>query len=137
MKRSELKKVLKPLIKECIREVVFEEGVLSGLISEVVKGTAVSQAQPLQTKNENLIIEQQEAREEYKEKIRETKKKMLDAIGGDEFNGVNLFEGTDPLNSAGPAGSPPSPASPLSNYMPEDSGVDISSLLSSKWKSLV
>ena len=84
MKRSELKKVLKPLIKECIREVVFEEGVLSGLISEVVKGTAVSQAQPLQTKNENLIIEQQEAREEYKEKIRETKKKMLDAIGGDE-----------------------------------------------------
>ena len=41
MKKQELKKVLKPLIKECIKEVIFEEGVLSGLINEVVTGLSV------------------------------------------------------------------------------------------------
>ena len=38
MKTNELKKVLKPLIKQCIKEVIFEDGVLSGIIGEVVKG---------------------------------------------------------------------------------------------------
>ena len=38
MNKQELKKVLKPLIKECIREVIFEEGALSSVVSEVVKG---------------------------------------------------------------------------------------------------
>ena len=33
MKRSELKKILKPLIKECIREVILEE---SGVLSKIV-----------------------------------------------------------------------------------------------------
>ena len=42
MKKSELKKILKPLIKECIREVIFEEGALSTIISEVVRGTTGS-----------------------------------------------------------------------------------------------
>ena len=34
MKKSELKNI----IKECVKEVIFEEGVLSGLITEVAKG---------------------------------------------------------------------------------------------------
>lgn len=38
MNKNELKQVLKPLIKECIREVIFEEGALSSVVSEVVKG---------------------------------------------------------------------------------------------------
>ena len=38
MKKQELKKILKPLIKECIKEVIFEDGTLSSIISEVVKG---------------------------------------------------------------------------------------------------
>ena len=136
MKKSELKKILKPLIKECIKEVVFEEGVLSGLISEVLKGTSRIEAQPRETINENLIVERQKAQEDYKEKINETKKKMLDAIGNEDYNGVNLFEGTEPLRRAGSAG-PPSPPNPLENYAPDDAGVDISSLFSSKWKNLV
>ena len=40
MKKSELKKILKPLIKECIKEVIFEEGTLSTIISEVMRGTS-------------------------------------------------------------------------------------------------
>ena len=34
MKKSELKNI----IKECVKEVIFEEGVLSGIISEVAHG---------------------------------------------------------------------------------------------------
>ena len=63
MKKTELKKVLKPLIKECIKEAVFEEGVLSNLISEVLKGTGRVEAQPPEIMNENLITEQQERKE--------------------------------------------------------------------------
>ena len=40
MNKTELKKILRPLIKECIKEVIFEEGTLSTIISEVVKGTS-------------------------------------------------------------------------------------------------
>ena len=39
MNKKELKKALKPLIKECIKELIFEDGTLSTIISEVVKGT--------------------------------------------------------------------------------------------------
>ena len=39
MNRKDFKRILKPLIKECIKEVIFEEGILSTVITEVVKGT--------------------------------------------------------------------------------------------------
>ena len=38
MKKSELKKLIKPLVKECINEVLLEEGLLSNIVSEVAKG---------------------------------------------------------------------------------------------------
>ncbi len=38
MNKSDLKKVIKPLVKECIHEVLLEEGLLSNIVSEVVKG---------------------------------------------------------------------------------------------------
>jgi len=139
MKKSELKKILKPLIKECIKEAIFEDGVLSSLISEVLVGTAKLNSHEPVSVTENLITEQrtaQEKQEEYKEKIRDTKKKMLNAIGKESYNGVNLFEGTDPLRKGGSTGAQ-SPPGPLGNYAPEDPGVDISSLFSSKWKNLV
>ena len=141
MKKSELKTILKPLIKECIKEVIFEDGVLSGLISEVVRGTngvqAVNEAKVEQGDQQLLEERQQKRQEEVKSKIRETKKKMLDAIGKESFNGVNLFEGTDPLTSGGSPGSSAPAQSPLSTYAPDDAGVDISSIFSSKWKNLV
>ena len=130
MKTSELKKMLKPLIKECIKEVVFEEGILSNLISEVLKGTGTVEIQRTRPVDENLIVEQQERKDNYKEKIRETKKKMLNAIGSENYNGVNLFEGTEPLRKGGSQGAPGA-TSPLEMYAPEDPGVDISSLFSS------
>ena len=139
MKRSELK----AMIKECVKEALFEEGVLSEIIAEVAFGL---------TKAQNTMLEQQvpqkqdtqirhklneEREEERKKRLLETKKKMLDAIGGERM--ANVFEGTQPLNSAGEPGKAPTPHGPMSGRDPNDSGVDISGLFSlagQKWNAL-
>ena len=41
MKNNEsekLKKILKPIVQECIREAIFQEGILSTLVAEIVSG---------------------------------------------------------------------------------------------------
>ncbi len=123
MKKNELKKMLKPLIKECIKEVIFEEGTLSTIISEVMKGTSGSQS----------IVEakahqpkQDFARQERKmEEAKQRRKKLLDSIGTDAYNGVNLFEGTTPAPAQKQQGQ-----GPLDGVAPSDPGVDISSIFS-------
>ena len=58
-------------------------------------------------------------------KLKQHKKKLMAAIGGSAYNGVNLFEGTTPA----PAQAAPSTqASPMSGQAPNDPGVDISNL---------
>ena len=124
MKKNELKKMLKPLIKECIKEVIFEEGALSTIISEVMKGTSGSE-RIVETRAQQP--KQDFAKQERKlNEAKERRKKLLDSIGADAYNGVNLFEGTTPA---------PAPAStggqgPLDGVAPSDPGVDISSIFS-------
>ena len=68
----------------------------------------------------------------------DTRKQLLDAIGKDSYNGVNLFEGTEPLRQA--AASSGISSSPLSNVDPGDAGVSIEGILAvggSKWKALM
>ena len=137
MKRNELKKALKPLIKECIKEVIFEEGVLAGLISEVVKVTNVSKAiaTPEEGKGENQFMGLGKRPPHQVEKapckINEVRQKVRKAIGEEAYNGVDLFEGTLPLGGDGDS------PSPLGTYAASDAGVDITSLYSPNWKSLV
>ena len=38
MKRSELKKLIKPLVKECVQETILNDGLLSNIVSEVAQG---------------------------------------------------------------------------------------------------
>ena len=124
MKKNELKKILKPLIKECIKEVIFEEGALSTIITEVVKGTSDSQ-QIIDTKAQKP--KQDFARQEKKlQEAKERKRKLLDSIGRDAYNGVNLFEGTTPT----PAPSSGQGQGPLDGVAPSDPGVDISNIFS-------
>ena len=97
MKKTDLKKVLKPLIKECIKETLFEEGILSSVIAEVVKGLGTTQQLVVEQKqnNEDEIKKMQlQEKQKRSQKINETRKKMLDAIGKSSYNGVDLFEGT-------------------------------------------
>jgi hypothetical protein len=124
MKKNELKKILKPLIKECIKEVIFEEGALSTIISEVMKGTSGSQ-QIVETRAQQP--KQDFARQERKmQEAKERKRKLLDSIGKDAFNGVNLFEGTTPTT----APSSTQGQGPLDGVAPSDPGVDISGIFS-------
>jgi len=137
MKKTELKKVLKPLIKECIKEVIFEDGVLSGIIAEVVTGVAIStptlNAAPpkLQEAQEDQRLAKAEAARNSK--MKETREKMLNAIGQSSYNGVDLFEGTKPMAST----SGPDHGA-LAGTDPEDAGIDISSLMGNTrtWKTL-
>ena len=136
MKKSDLKKVLKPLVKECIQEALLEEGLLSNVIAEVVKGLGTGQQPIVEEKKTTDDAEinkmQLEEKKKRTEKINETRKKMLDAIGKDSYNGVDLFEGTSPMRETG------NPHSPMSNQDPSDAGIDISSLMGNTklWKTL-
>jgi|TARA_R110000765_G_scaffold273515_1_gene372253 hypothetical protein len=125
MKKSELKQVLRPLIKECIKEVIFEEGILSNIVSEVAHGlggnTLVASKQHVTSPVQQDEQEQHE-QETARQKIQETRKRMLDAIGSDSYNGIDLFEGTAPA----PQESNPSAA--LSGIDPKDAGVDINKI---------
>ncbi len=124
MKKNELKKMLKPLIKECIKEVIFEEGALSTIISEVMKGTSGSE-RIVETRAQQP--KQDFAKQERKlNEAKERKRKLLDSIGADAYNGVNLFEGTTPA----PAPSSGGGQGPLDGVAPSDPGVDISSIFS-------
>ena len=126
MKTNELKKALKPLIKQCIKEVIFEEGVLSGIISEVVKG--VNTAPVL--REQKQVSKPKPNNDQTKKKLEEQRKKMLDVIGKSSFNGVDIFEGVDPVRES-------NQQSPLANVAPGDSGVDISGLFTSNWSKLI
>ena len=141
MKRDELKKLLMPIVKECIRESITEEGILSGIIAEVVKGVS---AKPLivESSAPKSFGSSEKERDRRAKKgaqvLRERKHKLMDALGRDSYNGIDVFEGTDPLSRAGdPSGAPHMPN--VLGENPHDAGVDISSLLpsqSQKWKQI-
>tara|TARA_Y100001973_G_scaffold59201_1_gene87146 strand:- start:1249 stop:1677 length:429 start_codon:yes stop_codon:yes gene_type:complete len=141
MKRSELKAI----IKECVRETLFEEGVLSEMIAEVAYGLTRAQnlmveSKPQQTQVQNTQAQQQleeERNEARRKKLLETKRKMLDAMGDKKMSKV--FEGTEPLSSAGNPNAQASPQGPLAGRDPNDAGIDISGLFSlagQKWNQL-
>jgi hypothetical protein len=145
MKKTELKALLKPLIKECIKEVMFEDGVLSGIVSEVAAGMGGVQIVEARHRkktatapnNEKIVEIRQESLREQKQQINEHKKKLLDAIGKEAYNGINLFEGTTPLKSGGPSPGVIQAQGPLANIDSDDAGVDITNLFGSvgkNWK---
>ena len=136
MKKSELKRILKPLVTECIKESLMEDGLISGIIAEVVRG--MNTPQPIVEAKQPQIDPQMNRMKrnafdgEQRNKLKEHKKKLMSAIGGNAYNGVNLFEGTTPAPAQA---SPSAAASPLSGQAPADPGVDISNLFGSVGRS--
>jgi len=142
MKRSELKTILKPLIKQCVKETLLEEGVLSSVIAEVVKGISPTLTErrqspsPDNSKQQALLEKQKhQIEEERYQRLKEQKRKVLDATGF----GNEIFEGVRPLTEGGSPESEPQ-SGPLAGTDPEDSGVDISGIMAlggNKWKNLI
>ena len=122
MKKSELKNI----IKECVREVILEEGMLSGIVSEVVQGLG-SASLVTETPQRRAAPQAQPA---ISHQLEETKRQMLGAIASDsyesaknKFQNPELFEGTKPLpaEKTGKGGS-------LQGVDPRDPGLDISQI---------
>ena len=116
MKKSELKNI----IKECVREVIFEEGMLSGIVSEVVRGMGTTLVQETR----------RQPAPQVNQRMAESKQQVLNAVAANsyedikkKFSNPELFEGTKPIVEAkgGKGGA-------LSGVAPNDPGVDISSI---------
>ena len=125
MNKEALKKTLRPLIKECIKEVIFEEGVLSSIIAEVVRGTETQQI--IETKQPTYQAPQVD-HEARQRKLQEQRKRMLDAIGTESYNGVDVFAGTQPLNERRSSATSPHGSRPFDGIDPSDSGVNLGAL---------
>jgi hypothetical protein len=130
--KAQLKSLIKPVVKECIQEVLIEEGLLTEVVSQVAAGMS---KQPIvenkpKKKNNNLFnedLQMQRKSREANKKLQEHRKKLLDSIGQDAYNGVDLFEGTEPMRESGTPGASHRPNVLGDN--PSDAGVDISSLM--------
>ena len=132
MKKNELKTILKPLIKECIKEVIFEDGTLSGIITEVAKGlqgtpqrSMVQESAP--TKQTIQSSQPSQAVIEARKSLEETKRQLQESTG---LKGI--FENTTPLNSGGspsPSGKSTPKGGALRDMDPNDPGVDITGLM--------
>jgi len=119
MKKSELKNI----IKECVREVIFEDGMLSGIVSEVVQGLGTA---PLI--QEVLKPQQHAASRLAKQQSAAAKKQVLDAVGNTSYEDIKkrfsnpeFFEGTRPIQEG-------NGKTALAGTSPEDTGVDITNI---------
>ena len=147
MNKKELKQLIKPIIKECVREALIEEGLLSEVVAEVTKGVTSGMMlsenkapQPQEIKFEEEKRRPSQKSETVSKKVNTYRKKLMDSIGKEAYNGVNLFEGTTPLNSAGHRGDgTPAPGNILGED-PTDSGVPLTGPLSEAsklWSKLI
>ena len=117
MKKSELKNI----IKECVKEVIFEEGVLSGIVTEVTKGLGGS-----------VMTEQQQAARSpasnSTKQASDLRKQVLESVKGNNyeeakkrFSNPELFEGTQPITEG-------TGQAALSGIAPSDPGINIANL---------
>ena len=134
MKKSEFKEILKPLIKECIKEVIFEDGVLSGLITEVAQG--LGNVQPIAATPPRISPSQQVSKNENvleaKKQLSEVQSQLQKASG---LQGI--FEGMTPMRQK--SNGRVSQHGALRDKDPNDAGVDISGLVKiagSAWEQL-
>ena len=113
MKKSELKNI----IKECVKEVIFEEGVLSGIITEVANGLTAKAPRQATNISESPVVQKPQVSREV---LSSVGKGAYDNIKNN-FKNPELFEGTKPIPKGDGRG-------PLSGVSPDDAGVDLNSI---------
>lgn len=132
------KSELKSIIKECVREVIFEEGIVSDLVSEIAAGFV--KANLLESRNSQLkqttterIIERKREPIVEKQNIVENKNKISETLRK-MYGGVDLFEGTTPA----PTPTSGNNTGPMAGVDPNDRGVDITNIPGMKnWRKLI
>ena len=132
MKKTELKKVLKPLIKEAVREVILEEGMLSNIVTEVARGLS---SQRLVAEGMTITRDAEPPQEDLEEKAQRTEEQRQEKIRrlNESSKLGDVFRGTKEIVAEQGQGA-------LSGVSPGDKGVDISgieALASGKWKALM
>ena len=143
MNKAQLKKLIKPVVKECIQEVLIEEGLLTEVVSQVTAGLS---KQPIvenrpKKRNDKLFNEDLQIKKQVQKtnnQLKQHRKKLMDSIGAEAYNGVNLFEGTEPLSKREATSSGPKPGA-VDLGDPSDAGDDISSLIGGAtqiWKAM-
>lgn len=97
MKKTELKNI----IKECVKELIFEEKILSNIITEVATGLNFSGNTLQETKTPPT-------RTPIPKQITKTREKVLSSIGQNGYDDLkktfpdpSLFEGTRPIPAEG------------------------------------
>ena len=153
MKKSELKEMLRPLVQECVQEsvqqIILESGLLTSVISEVMKGFNNNRLVEQKVPNSQLVIEDDEDEDmrqmqrraslnhNEKRKITETKKHLLDSVGKSGYSGI--FEGIeDTIPDEVNTKSTSAAGNPLSGIAANDPGIDISNLINpAKLRALV
>ena len=136
MKKSQLKATLRPIIKECITEILLEQGLLSNIISEVVKGLQPIHTQPsVAAPSKQLVFQQQQLEEQRvqletdrQRQLKEQKRKLLDAAGfkTDVFANTEPIQGGITTESKDPSNGQ---SGALSGVAPNDPGVDITGIM--------
>jgi len=136
MKKSQLKATLRPIVKECITEILLEQGLLSNIISEVVKGLQPIHTQPsVAAPSKQLVFQQQQLEEQRvqletdrQRQLKEQKRKLLDAAGfkTDVFANTEPIQGGITTESKDPSNGQ---SGALSGVAPNDPGVDITGIM--------
>jgi hypothetical protein len=101
---------------------------LSNIVSEVVQGIQVKPLVESRVATPTPPTRAAEAHKmkETRQKMNSRRKELMESIGKDAYNGVNLFEGTAPLTREENAGQA---AGSVDLGSSRDAGVDISSLV--------
>ncbi len=136
MDKQDLKKVLRPLIKECVREILFEEtGVLSKIVNEVATGLKSERTPIVRERREDRVMpdshQKNDMAEERNRRLKEQKENMLKSIGRSAYNGIDIFEGTTPLQTGGAPNTGPTESAgrgPMRDIDPSDPGIDLSNI---------
>ena len=133
MNQNDLVKILKPIVKQLVREAIQQE--LAPVITEIIKQTSntkiVERFAPSEPRQAPIPESLQKERLQEKQKLLEERKRTLEDMSKKSYGGINIFEGTTPLGSAGSPEQRPSAAmaDPLADTDPSDPGVDIGGLL--------
>ena len=131
MKAGEFKKILKPLIKQAVKEVLLEEGILSKVVSEVVKGMSSNMVVESATRRPDKVQKEDLRRQE--ELLEQQRQEKIKKLNESTNLGSKVFENVRQIPESDSRG-------PLSGVSSNDPGVDITgiqNLANGKWKAML